>query len=441
MAMLANPGRRRVLGLAGGAAAALGLGWFLKDYTQLGRSGVAKLKIVFFVTPDGLGAAGRGSFPHGLWLEKKVGADHSDFALLEASKELEPYRSQALFLSSLSLGQNFIGHNGHNFVLRDNPGTKASVDYLLGRHLTGLNPTLGGIFATPSVGSNEAFIVSHSEAGPRSVMPDPARLFQIIFGAKSSRSELKGAHLLDLANEDIKTLRQKVTGSERQKLDLHLDSVEQTQKDLAEIQNPTCESISEPDIPNFLDAANREQVQVAHAKVVAAALSCGLARVATIQQGRTTDQRGIGDILSIASHSASHSNMGGTIEEWLTSRKWFVKQARLLMDQLKALPDPDVAGDTLLQHTLVVFTSEMSDGQLENSYDMPLVLMGGASGLLQSGGNSGRLFDLASQADKTDYLGSMVTYQRIWSTLAQLVGTSVPYGGNIDRVDGLFNFS
>jgi hypothetical protein len=103
-----------------------------------------------------------------------------------------------------------------------------------------------------------------------------------------------------------------------------------------------------------------------------------------------------------------------------------------------------VPGDNLLKHTLIVVTSEMADGAPEHMVDMPLVLMGGASGLLKSGNGTGRYLNITSQFDQTHHSGNpvigrnFVDMQRIWATIAKAAGTSVPYAGNTTPVTGIF---
>jgi hypothetical protein len=115
------------------------------------------------------------------------------------------------------------------------------------------------------------------------------------------------------------------------------------------------------------------------------------------------------------------------------------------MDELSRYQDPHVPGDNLLKHTLVVLTSEMADGAPEHTIDMPMVLMGGASGLLKSGEGAGRYFNITQQADRQHHAGNptigkrFVDMQRIWATIAKAAGTSVPYGGNIEPVTGIFS--
>jgi hypothetical protein len=52
------------------------------------------------------------------------------------------------------------------------------------------------------------------------------------------------------------------------------------------------------------------------------------------------------------------------------------------LDKLRATPDGD---GTLLDHSLVLYGSGMSDGNQHNHTDLPIVLAGGASGRLKGG--------------------------------------------------------
>lgn len=114
------------------------------------------------------------------------------------------------------------------------------------------------------------------------------------------------------------------------------------------------------------------------------------------------------------------------------------------MDELSRHADPDMPGHNLLESVLVIVTSEMADGAPEHSIDMPLVMMGGACGLLKSGEGAGRYLNITTQADKSHHTGNpvigknFVDMQRIWATVAKAAGTSVPYAGNVDPVSGIF---
>ena len=53
-----------------------------------------------------------------------------------------------------------------------------------------------------------------------------------------------------------------------------------------------------------------------------------------------------------------------------------------MLEKLQATPDGD---GTLLDHSMVLYGSAMSDGNQHNHTDLPIILAGGASGRLKGG--------------------------------------------------------
>ena len=183
----------------------------------------------------------------------------------------------------------------------------------------------------------------------------------------------------------------------------------------------------------------REPVTRAHADVLATGLSCGTSRVATLQIGRSADPVVIKSVSTSRNpHDCAHRY--GSVAEWRDSRAWYMHQVRYFLDQLARMPDPDVSGDNVLDHTLVVLTSEMADGAPEHMQDVPVTLIGGASGLLNSGHGNGRYLNLKPQGERSHWkLGQAVDMQRVWSSIADLNNVAIPYSGDVSPLTGLFN--
>ena len=89
--------------------------------------------------------------------------------------------------------------------------------------------------------------------------------------------------------------------------------------------------------------------------------------------------------LSEGHHSLSHSDDSNTtgVEQYITAERWIAEQFVYLLKQLDALPEPGADG-TLLDHTLVVWARELSDGRLHNCESVPFILTG-ARGYLKTG--------------------------------------------------------
>lgn len=443
--------RRKMLIAAGEVAAVGALGYFgLKHFLSSDKDGKAgpKLKVVFLVAPDGMGDDTVPGYTGGLWRPAVDRDDTQTFTLRPASSELEPYKSQSLYLTGLILGVGNVGHNGGNMILRDSAASfnlshQSSIDTILGAAMPAPTRVL---YSTPHNDGHQYGWLSWTDNVRRNVEANPRVLFNRLFGDSGARGDgVGGAHILDLAKRDISEVRGRLgPGSQRAKLDTQLDAVEQLAEDLEDDTEPApgCSPQDPGDLP-YMSSEKRNEVTLAHFRVVASALSCARTRVATIGMGRSSDQvtlpvtPGLPGISARNPHDLSHRY--GSLTEWENSRRWFARKARELMDTLNSLPDPDVPGDKLLQHTLVVFTSEMSDGAPEHSYHMPMVLMGGASGKLQSG-SGGRVLNLTSQGEQQHWaMGQCANMQRLWATIAQMAGTSVPYGGDTTPLTGIFN--
>ncbi|NRB38569.1 MAG: DUF1552 domain-containing protein [Pseudomonadales bacterium] len=438
--------RRRFLKsvLATGIAAPLSMG----GMSQLAlAAGNPKLKVVFAVIPDGFGVDAYGGFNNGLWYPDTSATDTTNFVLNEMSQHLGAYKNQALFLKGMIINSGTGGHNGWQYVLRDSAGANSSIDVLLGKAMPGNNPALKRIFSGPHSTIGAPWTISYQDRNKLSPELDPYRLFDDVYGDVSSSSSAQTvvnnrSHLFDPINQQIQTLRSKLGTAERSKLDTHLDAVEQVVTDLGNTV-PTGESCN----PNAVkptqglitsSAEYREPVTKAHANIIASALSCGSSRVATMQIGRSADPVAITSVSTTRNpHDCAHRY--GSVTEWKESRAWYTKQVKYLLDRLAAFPDPDVAGDSLLDHTLVVFTSEMADGAPEHMQDVPVTLIGGASGLLKNGNGQGRFLDLKNQGDRSHWkLGTAVDMQRVWTTIAAAAGTTTPYGGDTSTLSGIF---
>lgn len=416
-----------------------------------GQTQQAKLKVVFVVLPDGLavdsfkgGAFGDG---RGLWHPLTQGTDTTEFELNEVSRELAAYRSQSLYLRGLILGPGNEGHNGWKWALRDRAASMSSIDVLLGQALPGAVPSQRSLFSGPHAGvDGTPWFVSWTGTAIRTPYQDPVLMYESILSIPSRAAreqQVKNSSVFDPARIEIQELKGKLSGAQRQKLETHMDSVEQVVKDIEnEIPIGACAPLSLEPLP-YQTADYRTRVQASHHQVVATALSCGISRVATIQVGRSAESLNIIDVSPTSNpHACAHRRAGEAF--WKGTRQWYVKQVKLFMDELARHADPDVPSDNLLQHTLVVVTSEMADGAPEHMIDMPVVLMGGAGGLLKSGDGVGRYFNITSQFDQKHHAGNavigqhFVDMQRIWATIAKAAGTNVPYAGNITPVTGIF---
>lgn len=462
---------------AAGAAGAAGVGgsWFLSrpSLAQVALAGSgpragSKPKVVFVVLADGLGTENFGGASGtvaadklALWhpwdgtegnstLNKYVlgqsGWEATNPLLAGASSVLEPYKKRSLYIRGTRVGATSnSGHTGHEELLNDNNRTLPSIDQILGEQLPGLNPGLGTLFAG-DIRHNKNFTVSWAGAGTAAAIEfNPRRLFNTVFpGVARGPRAAGGAHVFDAAVPEINALKADLTGPERQKLDVHLDAVEKVVADLENGGGGPIEGCDprEPEMEDAWlgDVKTRPQVLAGHAQVIAAALSCGLVRVATLQVGSTSEETTIfaDDSTQIGNaHQCAHQTVGGggehNVPYWRNARVWYLDRLKHFLDQLNGYADPDMPGDSLLDHTLVVVTSELSDGLPEHQYDMPLLLIGGEKSFgTMTGDGQGRAINIRYQtenhpADQYQIFKDHVKMSRIWHSIAAAAGVASGY--------------
>lgn len=409
-----------------------------------------KLKVVFAVIPDGFAVDSYGGYDGGLWFPETNEKDTSNFGLRPMSEAISKYRNQSVFLKGLIVGSGTGGHNAWTTILRDSNASQSSIDVILGDALPGANPTVKRIFAGPHAEVGAAWTVSYQGTSRISPEASPYVLFNDVFNGVSNSAQSNTNvsqskdHLFDPVLNQINEIKANLSGQERVKLNDHLDAVETLASDLRTtstgIDYSGCNPSSHEPINglNITSADYRDQITDSHSEVVAGALSCGISRVATLQIGRSADQVVIKSVSSSRNpHDCAHRY--GSVDEWKNSRIWYMDKVTELLDKLDSLPDPDVAGDSLLDHTLVVLTSEMADGAPEHMQDVPVTLIGGASGLLKNNQGQGRFYDLYDQGERSHWkMGKAVDMQRVWSTIAAAAGTSVPYSGDTSTIPNLF---
>jgi hypothetical protein len=80
-------------------------------------------------------------------------------------------------------------------------------------------------------------------------------------------------------------------------------------------------------------------------------------------------------------HNASHhSNERKNMDQFAVINRYHVKMLGYFLERLKATPDGD---GNLLDHSMILYGSSLSDGNEHNFDPLPVVLAGGASGQLK----------------------------------------------------------
>lgn len=221
-------------------------------------------------------------------------------------------------------------------------------------------------------------------AGPQTPLPnvtDPLVLFQRMFGveagldpATKALRALSRASILDEVVGELGTLHARVSTDDRAKLDQYLTAVREVEVRAGSLGGGACASGTPPSEP----ASYADHVAVMH-ELLVLALQCDLTRVATFMLGEAASNQAY-DFIGVpgAHHAISHhQDQPELLAQLVKIGAWEVGQLAALVARLDETPESD---GTLLDSTLLCWSSEISDGNTHSHRDLPVLLAGGGNG-------------------------------------------------------------
>lgn len=214
---------------------------------------------------------------------------------------------------------------------------------------------------------------------PRSPVGDPARLFEQLFsgGDPAGAKRIKFLHarnqsILDQLHKDAARLGGRLPEGYRPVLESYMESVRELELQLSG-PNVTCAEVPPKPTADFSQPnVNYEQRFRLMHSMIAMAMQCGLTNVASIMYGPSVSaQLSFPAELGKGANHHSCAHNGGTQAEIDRLKAMNRLQTGLLADLLKKLQDAK-----LLHETLVMYGSDMSDGNAHLTTNLPMLLCG-----------------------------------------------------------------
>jgi hypothetical protein len=229
-----------------------------------------------------------------------------------------------------------------------------------------------------------------NQTTPLPTMNNPRAIFERMFGDGGSTTQRvarlrKNRSILDWVLSDTARLQRTLGPSDRASVDQYLESVREVEQRIQKSERQSAESVlpSTLESPIGIPDTYSEHVTIIY-DLLALAYQADITRVFTFLMGREQNPRGFPEIgIPDSHHGLSHH--GGRPEAVLRYAKCNVLQAQLFakfLGKLEATPDGD---GSLLDHTLLLYGGGLSDADRHSHVHLPLLLAGGASGLLQGG--------------------------------------------------------
>ncbi len=227
-----------------------------------------------------------------------------------------------------------------------------------------------------------AYMNSMSWKTPTQPLPaetNPRFVFERMFGSGDTAEERRARveedrSILDGLSREIATLSGTLGGQDRAKLGEYLDAIRDVEQRIARAES-TNNDVAVPDRPVGVPATFREYAELMFDLQVLT-FQADITRVTSFMMARENINRSYNEIgLPEAHHSMSHhGNNPEKMQDFSKLNTYHVDTLAYYLDKLQSTPDGD---GTLLDSTVVLYGSGMSDGNTHNNYSVPVVVVGG----------------------------------------------------------------
>lgn len=279
---------------------------------------------------------------------------------------------------------------------------------------------------------------------------DPRAAFRAIFEGISPTTgpdpafvklQQRRASILDGALASFARFKTRVSRADQQVVDAHLEHLRALERAIESAEMaPVCAPPGEPGT-----GGNAQVIGPLHAQIIVAAIRCGLTNVANLE---------ISDILTPwtpaglrvdsaydIGHSLGHyaREVGETgesadeLDDWLAemrdNRRWRTELVRII---LEGLDDPIFLenGRTILDNSVLLYTSEFSDPAGHMSVNTPVLLAGSGGGTFRTG----RMIDYNTRAaadpSTLEYASDESLHNLYTSILHAMGGTDAHFGSD-----------
>jgi hypothetical protein len=256
--------------------------------------------------------------------------------------------------------------------------------------------------------------------------------YESLFGSIGAKRNdfLTRKNLLDFVAGDVKRIRPQLAGPEREQLDYHLGALESLSQREARLSRMHADGRLQKHAPKPPTPAPElmPDVLTAQFDIGAAALITGLTSVLTITSGLCRIRGNYAGFSNLGVHAAGHNKkdpqrnvMGDQI---LAEVRRFISERTVgLLNKLNEIPEGD---GTMLDNTLLVFTSDSANRQHTSGENWPFVLLGNRGGRIQT--NRLIAYPMVERGDRGEwnYHGRSAeqnpTINALYATLLHAVG-------------------
>ena len=347
-------------------------------------------------------------FPHGAvmdqWTPKTQGPD---FDLPPIIEPLKPFQDQLTVISGME-NKSAIAAPVHAITpgtwlscvpprISHDPYGGITVDQIAAQHIGQDTPLPSLEVATEERGGEGSCDRNYgcsygktiSFRDPSTPLPmehNPRKLFQQLFGAGDTADErIRLAHesrsILDLVSREAGDLRKSLGARDKVALDDYLATVREIERRVQQLENRDLSTIELPDAPAGIPSQFDEHMRVMF-DLIALAWQANLTRVVSFMMAAEVSNQpynfiGIPDAFHPLSHHANNPNKLATLAR---VQAWNTGEFARFVAKLKETPDGE---SNMLDNSILVYGSNMSDSNAHNHFPLPMAIVGGGAGRIK----------------------------------------------------------
>ncbi len=397
--------RRAVLKAAG---VTLGLP-FLEAMVPAGTAlaqtaAVPKLRVGFFYIPHG---AIMGNTAHGpamdKWTPSGSGADFKLSPILAALEPYKKYVSSFGGLENAATAGSVHSFTAATWLSATRPDTGAPKAHMATTLDQVIAKIIGQETRLPSLevasettvqsaagsGGNYSTLSFRDVESPLPMEPNPHKVFLQLFGEgdtpeeRTSISSQTGS-LLDLILDGTKSMQRELGSKDKAVLDGYLESVREIERRAKKAAGQDLSAINIPEAPVGEQESFADQVKLMF-DLLALGYQADLMRVSTYLTAaegtnRTYNHIGVPDSFHPVSH---HANDLERINKLVKIQTWHLEQFAAFIKKMAETPDGQ---GSLLDHSIFMYGSNMSNSDRHDNYPEPNIVVGGGAGKMKLGG-------------------------------------------------------
>jgi hypothetical protein len=339
--------------------------------------------------------------PHGAVQDSWVPAAAGD--TFEVSKILNPLKDLRSYMTVVSGLRNKPGESPDPHGIKAgcwlrcvapagtaNPQDGISVDQMAAR-VIGANSPFPSLEVSTVEGGGGSYASTVAFKTPTQPLPmegNPRKLYYRLFGQGDTGDERAAitketGGLLDFVMADAGALNKTLGASDKVLMAEYLDSIRAIELQMEKMSKQDMSAVHIPDAPVGTPGQFPAHLDLMYS-LMALAYQADLSRVITFMSDREVSMRTFTNInISDAFHPLSHHQNDATkMDRLSTVQQWYLSTFAKFVKKLSETKDGE---GSLLDHSLLVYGSGIGNSNLHNCEQVPLVMMGKATGKVKGG--------------------------------------------------------